>query len=142
MEKNMIEYDKFQKSLKHLEIMYEYYKVMDNSVPDLLKEAVPESIIQRFETCFDCMWKVLKRYLFEEMGLAEIPNSPKPLLRIANENNILDTDIKRWFYYLQLRNSTSHDYNGEKAKKALQSMDDYIADAIRLYEKMSGVTWH
>ena len=137
----MIEYDKFQKSLKHLETQHQHYLTMDDSLPDWVKEAVPESIIQRFETCFDCMWKVLKRYLLEEMGLAEVPNSPKPLLRTANENQLLNADIKTWFHYLQLRNSTSHDYNGEKAQKALQSMQDYIDDAIRLYEKMSGETW-
>jgi len=138
----MIDYDKFQKALKHLETQNKHYKTMDENLPEWLKEAVPESIIQRFETCFDSMWKVLKRYLFEEMGLANLPNSPKPLLRLANENNLLDANIKTWFYYLQLRNSTSHDDNGAKAKKALQSMDDYIADAIRLYEKMTGETWH
>lgn len=137
----MIDYDKFQKSLKNLETQYQHYETMDESLPEWVKEAVPESIIQRFETCFDCMWKVLKRYLFEEMGLADVPNSPKPLLRKANENNLLEADIKIWFHYLQQRNSTSNDYNGEKAQAVLQSIPDYITDAIKLYETMRGEKW-
>ena len=137
----MIDYDKFQKSLKNLETQYQHYETMDESLPEWVKEAVPESIIQRFETCFDCMWKVLKRYLFEEMGLADVPNSPKPLLRKANENNLLEADIKIWFHYLQQRNSTSHDYNGEKAQAVLQSIPDYSTDAIKLYETMRGEKW-
>ena len=40
----MIDYDKFQKSLKHLETQNEHYKTMDENLPEWLKEAVPKSI--------------------------------------------------------------------------------------------------
>ncbi len=59
----MIEYDKFQKALKHLELQYQNCESLEANQPELIKEAVVESVIQRFETCYDCMWKVLKRYL-------------------------------------------------------------------------------
>ena len=45
-------------------------------------EAIAESVIQRFETCYDTLWKDLRRYLIETTGLAEIPSSsPKPILK-------------------------------------------------------------
>lgn len=137
----MIEYDKFEKSLKHLELQYNNYSTLDPAQPVLMKEAVSESVIQRFETCYDCMWKILKRYLSENLGLPEVPNSPKPILRLAANNDLFASSIEQWFLYADSRTSTSHDYSGEKADACLEIMQDFINDAIRLYEKMSGKHW-
>jgi len=71
----MIEYDKFYKSLKQLELQNENHLTLDSHLPDLIQEAVAESVIQRFETCYNCMWKVLKRYLVDEVGLPDVPNT-------------------------------------------------------------------
>ena len=59
----MIDYDKFQLSLKRLEEQHDNYQQHDPSLSDLNREAIAESVIQRFETCYDCLWKVLKRIL-------------------------------------------------------------------------------
>ena len=77
----MIDYDKFRMSLKSLEEQYENYRTPDSSLSDLIQEAIAESVIQRFETCYDCLWKVLKRYLVEELGLTDMPNSFQTGLR-------------------------------------------------------------
>ena len=137
----MIEYDKFQKALKHLELQYENYKVIGTELPELMQEAVAESVIQRFETSYDCIWKVLKRYLLEGLGIPEVPNSPKPIFRMANENNLFVSSLEQWLSYADARIGTSHDYSGEKAKDALLLMSDFIDDAIGLYQTMSGNTW-
>ena len=114
----MIEYDKFRMSLKRLEEQYENYRAQDASLPDLIQEAVAESVIQRFETCYDCLWKVLKRYLSEELGIADAPNSPKPIFTLAHENDLFAASLEQWFKYavrprryvprLQRRESASH----------------------------------
>ena len=137
----MIEYDKFKKSLKHLEAQFRNYEELDPGLPVLIKEGVAESVIQRFETCWDCLWKVLKRYLEEEIGLAEVPNGPKPVLRLINENYLLPSDIGEWLKYNQARVNTSHDYSGEKADDALEIMNGFITDAIGLYQTISGESW-
>ena len=137
----MIEYDKLKNSLKHLELQFENYQTLEDSQPKLIKEAVSESVIQRFETCWDCLWKILKRFLREEIGLAEVPNGPNPILRLANENILLPTPIENWLVYAKTRVNTSHDYSGEKAQEALQIMQDYINDAIALYQSMSKENW-
>lgn len=74
----MINYEKFQLPLQKLQAQYQNFEHLDPGLSDLNKEAVAESVIQRFKTCYDCLWKVLKRYLQEELGLPEVPNSPKP----------------------------------------------------------------
>ena len=56
----MIDYSNLQKALKHLEVQYANYKTLDPTQPPLIQEAVAESVIQRFETCYDALWKVLK----------------------------------------------------------------------------------
>ena len=113
----MIEYDKFQMSLKRLEEQHANQQESDASLPELIREAIAESVIQRFETCYDCLWKVLKRYLIEELGLAEVPNSPNPIFRLASENGLFRVPLEQWMRYASARTDTSHDYDGKKAKR-------------------------
>lgn len=139
----MIDYDKFHKSLRHLEEQYKNYLTLDEKdyLSEIDKEGIAESVIQRFETCYDTLWKVLKRYLNEELGIPELPNSPKPIFRIANENKLFTSDTTAWLRYADTRTSTSHDYSGEKAENALALMGDFISDAIDLYIMMTSTTW-
>jgi len=139
----MIDYDKLQKSLKHLEQQYDNYKRAQHrpELTDLDREAIAESVIQRFETCYDTLWKDLKRYLIEEIGLAEVPNSPKPLLKLAGQNELFASSVEEWLKYADARTATAHDYSGEKAEEALLIVSDFIDDAIGLYQTMSGTTW-
>ena len=137
----MIDYDNFQKSLKRLEKQYKNYQELDESLPDVTQEAIAESVIQRFETCYDCLWKVLKRYLIEDLGLAEVPNSPKPLFKLASENKLFASALEEWLRYTDARIDTAHDYSGEKAQACLDLMGGFIDDAVGLYQTMSGETW-
>ena len=139
----MIDYSKFKKSLKHLELQFENYKNSDSreNLTELDKEALAESAIQRFETCYDCLWKHLKRYLVEELGLPEVPNSPKPVFRIGFENKLFSSTLDQWLRYADARTDTAHDYSGERAQECLDLMDDFIDDALGLYQTLTGETW-
>ena len=137
----MIDYGKFRLSLKRLEEQHENHVRQDASLSELTREGIAESVIQRFETCYDCLWKVLKRYLNEQLGIAEPPNSPKPIIRLAYENNLLASPLEQWLKYAEARIATSHDYDGEKAKACLELMPDFIDDAIGLYQTMTGMVW-
>lgn len=138
----MIDYEKFRLSLKRLEEQHENYLNLDLALPELMREGIAESVIQRFETCYDCLWKVLKRYLTEGLGLAETPNSPKPVFRIAFENDLFASPLEQWLRYAEARIGTAHDYDGEKAKACLELMADFIDDALGLYQTMSDETWN
>ncbi len=137
-----MDFDKFQKSLKHLELQYQNYQGLEerSELGTLDQEAIKESVIQRFETCYDTLWKHLKRYLVEELGLPEVPNSPKPVFRLANENRLL-RDIDSWLRYANARVNTAHDYSPEKADASLELMEEFIGDAIGLYQTLTGNTW-
>ncbi|MBI2070279.1 MAG: nucleotidyltransferase substrate binding protein [Elusimicrobia bacterium] len=139
----MIDYEKFQKSLKQLELQFENYQSPHEggAFNDLDRQALKESVIQRFETCYDTLWKHLKRHLIEELGLPEAPNSPKPVFRLADENQLLDSRLEQWLKYSDIRVDTAHDYSEEKADACLEIMAPFIDDAIGLYQTLTGKTW-
>ena len=138
----MIDYEKFQMSLKRLEEQHENYRTLDASLPHLTKEGIAESVVRRFKACYDCLWKVLKRYLIEGLGIADVPNSPKGAFRLAFENGMFAALLEDWLNYADKRVGTTHDYSGEKANACLEIIGDFIDDATGLYQTMSGDTWN
>lgn len=137
----MINYEAFQKSLRHLILQFENYQHLnERRLSNLDQEAIQESVIQRFETCYNTAWKHLKRYLAEEEGIIEIPNSPKGVFRLAHENQLLP-NIDRWFRYADAQVATAHDYSSKKAQICLILMTEFIEDAIQLYQKITGENW-
>lgn len=137
----MIDYSKLQLSLKRLEEQNGNYRQGNPLLSDLDREGIAESVIQRFETCYDCLWKVLKRYLIEALGIADPPNSPKPVFRLAHENSLFAVPVAQWFRYAEARIGTAHDYDGAKAQACLALVPDFIDDSIELYETMSAASW-
>ncbi|MDR3334265.1 MAG: nucleotidyltransferase substrate binding protein [Treponema sp.] len=136
----MIDYSKYRKSLQHLEAQFRNYRCLDTRaiLLELDREGVSESVIHRFEVCYDCLWKTLKRYLGEALGIPDLPSSPKPVLRIAFENHLLGA-IEPWLFYAGV--GTSYDYSETKARDSLARIEDFIKDAIALYCRMTGEPW-
>lgn len=61
-------------ALKRLEEQEENRRTLDPQLTDLIRDAVAESVIGRFETYHDCTCTVLKRYLREKLGIPSMPN--------------------------------------------------------------------
>lgn len=139
----MVDYSKLKKSLKHLELQYDNYRFSSDrdELTELDREALAESVIQRFETCYDVLWKHLKRYMIEELGLSEVPNSPKPVFRIAGENFLLPGAVEHWIEYASIRIGTAQDYSGEKAAKCLEVVPRFIEETAALYETLTEEKW-
>ena len=136
-----LDYSNFKMSLNNLETQHEHMLHLSPDYPSFVHEGMAESVIQRFETCYDAMWKVVRRHLIEALGIAEVSNSPRPIFRIADENNLLAAGGEQWELYVQTRIDTTHDYDGEKAAKAIDLMPEFIGDAINLYSAMTGERW-
>lgn len=131
-------YDWLRRSLRRLEEQYENWNDSDTERTRLDREAIRESVSQRFETCYDCLWKVLKRHLIHELGISDAPNSPKPIFRIAAENDLLGAPVRQWFRYADARVAAARDYDGAKAEARLELVPEFLSDAARLYETMTG----
>ena len=139
----MIDYSKFKKSLLQLQKQFANLQSLDQrqGLSPLDQEAIAESVIQRFETCYDCIWKILKRHLNEKLGLPDLPNSPKPIFRIAADNQLLINSDAQWLIYAEARVQTAHDYDGLKAASTLALMPAFLADAVALYQTLTGESW-
>lgn len=137
----MIDYTKFRLALKCLEEQCENHRKADPVLPEFIHEALAESVMHRFKICYDCLWRILKRYLSEAPDYPGPSNSPKHLFRVAHENDLLSSPLEQWLQYADVRISVSHDCDGTKAKGCLAWMPDFIGDAIVLYETMTESTW-
>ena len=69
-------------------------EVLGSGLDVVDREAIGESVIHRFDTCYDTLWKDLKRYLTDEIGLPDVPNSPKPIIKIAGDNGLLAFSLR------------------------------------------------
>ena len=139
----MIDYSKFKKSLLQLQKQFANLQSLEqrHGLSPLDQEAIAESVIQRFETCYDCIWKILKRHLNEKLGLPDLPNSPKPIFRIAADNQLLINSDAQWLIYAEARVQTAHDYDGLKAASTLALMPAFLGDAVALYQTLTGESW-
>ena len=136
-----IDYSKFCQSLARLAERYANFRRPDIALSQLHEEAVAESVVRRFKICYDCLWKVLRRYLVHRTGLADVPNDPKPIFRLAGQNSLFHAPVDQWLIYARTRIDASDDYDGSKAQAVLDVVADFVGDAIDLYETMSGKTW-
>ena len=136
-----IDYTRFRLSLKRLEEQHANYHDAEVRRTALVEEAVAESVIRRFKVCYDCLWKVLRRYLIERVGLADVPNGPKQVFRLADQSSLLQSSLAQWMLYADRRVDAMHDYDGGKVNACLESVADFIHDAGDLYETMNGETW-
>ena len=137
----MIDYSRLRLSLQRLEEQSRNYSQRNPLLSDLDREGIAESVVRRYASCYDSLWKVLKRYLIEALGISDPPNSPKPVLRLAHENGLLAVPLAQWFLYADARAGMSHDYDGSKAQACLALVPDFIDDATGLYQKMTGAQW-
>ena len=133
-----ISYEKLKKSLERLKEQYQNFLLLDQkNMSNLDKEAVQESVIHRFEVCYDSFFKALKKYL-QESALNVDSSSPRAILRKACDMGVIEQEaLANWFTYIDLRIGTAHDYSPIKAKKALNKIGEFIKDVEDIYKIMN-----
>jgi nucleotidyltransferase substrate binding protein (TIGR01987 family) len=134
----MLDISNFEKALDNLDLQYANWKRLPGrqGLLPLDMEAIEESVVQRFEYTYDTAWKALKHYMSEVIGLPDLPNSPKPIFRIAGENDCLAAPVENWIDYANARVGTSHDYSNQKEDDVLTLSGRFIPDARALLANM------
>ena len=137
----MIDYTNFQKALKNLEESWLEYQAIDYSKDSerlvLLKRM---GLIKTYEMGYETLKKTLYRYLVDA-GESDIPSLSKPLFTSANENGLLPSPMEQWIKYIDIRNSTAHEYGIEKIDELIELLPDFIDDAIGIYQIMTKQSW-
>ena len=96
-------------------------------------EFIRDSVIQRFEFCFELGWKLLRLKLLEE-GIEA--NTPRASIREAVSAQLLE-DGNQWSEMLQKRNETSHTYDEALARKVYAFVCETALPLFQQLEKKS-----
>lgn len=103
----------FHKSLKRLA------EIVNLSKTKTLNDIERDSAVKRFEYNFETAWKVMKCYA-ESQGYTGIMGS-RDAIRKAYQMQLIDNpDV--WMDMIRWRNETAHNYDGEMADSAIDSV--------------------
>ena len=91
------------------------------SEQDLDNEFIQSGIIDKFSLQFELGWKLLKRLLSYEGEAIAATGSPRDIIKAASAHYEF-MDEERWLCMLRDRNSTTHVYDGEAAKKLVEKI--------------------
>lgn len=91
---------------------------------DVLTEMEQDGLIQRFEFCFEIMWKCGKDYLLDRDGIDVA--SPKKVIRALREVGVFsDEETEQALRMVDDRNLTAHTYDEDMAAALVKRIYDY-----------------
>lgn len=123
--------DNLAKSIEALKRSTKVASRLDTFDGDL-QEAVRAGVVQNFEMTYEQSWKMMKRWLEENVGATYVDGvTRRELFRFAAENRLI-TDVDRWMEYHDARNQTSHTYNEETAQRVFGEATEFVHDAEQL----------
>jgi nucleotidyltransferase substrate binding protein (TIGR01987 family) len=103
----------------------------------ILKKALRDSVIQRFEYSFELTHKFIKRQLAVISKSADELNSLpyRDLIREAGRVGLVD-NVEGFFAYRDARNLTSHTYDEEKAERVFAVIPQFYQDAMQVLHQI------
>jgi nucleotidyltransferase substrate binding protein (TIGR01987 family) len=113
-----------EKLKKKIEVAQKALKTLKNILKYPYSEITRDASIQRFEYCFEIIWKTVKLYLEYYEGI--ICNSPKSCFRELFSTGLIDEN--KTIKLLEMtddRNLTSHTYDEELAKELYNKLRQY-----------------
>ncbi len=126
-----LQLDSLTKSIDILERSVKTAGRIDASDKDLL-ETVRAGVIHSFEVAYELSWKMIKRWLKENMGDTYVDGIYQSELFRRAAEHLLITDAERWMDYHRARNSTSHTYNEDAAENVFAEATEFIHEAKQL----------
>ena len=102
-------------------------------------EELRDACIQRFEYTFELCWKMLRRYLEVTLPNPEEVDgmSFQTLIRTGSEQGLLLNGWDRWVNYRKARGTSSHVYDGEKAREVFGVVPEFLLEAKYLLGKLT-----
>ena len=103
-----------------------------NGLDETARKVIKAGVIQHFEFTYELCWKVIKRWLEENVSpYAGEGAVRRELFRLAAENGLID-DVDQWMQHNKMRNETSHTYNSDVAEAVYAAAHPFALDASRL----------
>ncbi|MCB0368611.1 MAG: HI0074 family nucleotidyltransferase substrate-binding subunit [Bdellovibrionales bacterium] len=105
-----------------------------NNLKEALSITTPTDLerdgtIQRFEYCYELMWKLAQKVLKDNEVRAETPKAVfRELGRLGWISNVED-----WLNFQKMRNETSHEYGEKLARKSYELAQKFLPIATQLF---------
>lgn len=129
MEKLNLRFETAEKALTRLH---------EVTAKNFLTDIERDGMIQRFEFCFEIIWKCGKDYLLKHEGLEAA--SPKKVIRLLREVGLLDDkETEKFLEMADDRNLTAHTYDEDLAEKMVLCIREYEPLMSELYKKMKNI---
>ena len=91
-----------------------------------VQEAVNGGVIQNFEVAYEQSWKMIKRWLENNVSAIDVDGvTRRHLFRLAAETGLI-ADVDLWMTFHKARNETSHTYNSEIAAAVLEMAPNFL----------------
>jgi len=111
-------------------------KLLDKSVATEELDTIKAGVIQNFEFTYEQSWKLMKRWLEENVGSEETDGVPrKELFRLGLENGLI-TDIDNWMTFHRARNVSSHTYDQDTADEVFAAAVSFLPFAEDLLMRL------
>ena len=103
-----------------------------------LKLHLRAAAIQAFEFTYELSFKMLKRHLEQ---VSENPDrfdqaSFSDIMREAFRRGLVQAELPVWKKYRKQRGTTSHTYDGDKARAVFESVPDFLLEARYLRDRL------
>ena len=111
--------------------------LQEKNVPSKHYLSFCDSAVKRFEYSIDNFWKFIKIYMTEVLNSTIDANSPKTIIRMAHDANIItEEEFETLIKAITRRNETSHAYNKDLAHEIIEEIPHYYETMIVVLEKL------
>ena len=118
--------EQLEKAFENLKIIIDAYEKEEDRI---IKDGLRDSIIQRFEFVTELSWKLMKKYLDENLVLEVY--SPRSVIKESYKQDLIENG-ELWLDILEDRNLTSHTYDENTANRI---KDNIVNKYVLEFEK-------
>ena len=127
--------EQLEKAFENLKIIIEAYEKEKDKI---IKDGLRDSIIQRFEFVTELSWKLMKKYLDENLVLEVY--SPRSVIKESYKQDLIENG-ELWLDILEDRNLTSHTYDENTANRIKDNIvNKYVLDFEKFIKRIKEVS--
>lgn len=127
--------EQLEKAFENLKIIIDAYEKEEDRI---IKDGLRDSIIQRFEFVTELSWKLMKKYLDENLVLEVY--SPRSVIKESYKQDLIENG-ELWLDILEDRNLTSHTYDENTANRIKDNIvNKYVLEFEKFIKKIKEVS--
>lgn len=127
--------EQLEKAFENLKIIINAY---EKETDRIIKDGLRDSIIQRFEFVTELSWKLMKKYLDENLVLEVY--SPRSVIKESYKQDLIENG-ELWLDILEDRNLTSHTYDENTANRIKDNIvNKYVLEFEKFIKRIKEVS--